>query len=105
MLTRIKGFLIITLVLISVLYGASIYEYQKQVKKVQKDNKWLKKQIINLENKDCSWLENFYYNHREDGECQCGVYERENGYIIDGDWYEYKGEYKDLFGEDGSTLQ
>lgn len=103
-MTRIKGFLIITLVLISVLYGASIYEYQKQVKKLQKDNEWLVEQILDLESKDCSWLENFYYNHI--GECQCGVYEKENGYIIDGAWYEYKGEYKELFGEDiRNTLQ
>lgn len=113
-MTRIKRYLILSVLLITCLFGAVVIRYQQKIetkdktikkqketiKKLKNKNQDLTLKVIDLkEEKDCSWLENFYYNHREDGKCQCGVYEKENGYIIDGAWYEYKGEYKELFGE------
>lgn len=99
MTTEIKACFSVVLIIIIISFTIACNNYDKEIAKQKKeikilkeDKAWLMKQILNLESKDCSWLENFYYNHKDDGQCQCGVYEAEKGYIIDGNYYEYKGE-------------
>ena len=54
---------------------------ENQIKQLKKDKEWLADQLSQAR------------------ECECGIYELEDGYIIDGAWYEYKGEYNELFEE------
>jgi cell division protein FtsB len=76
-------------------YDKEIAKQKKEIKILKADKDFLMKQIINLENKDCSLLEHYYYNHN-------GVIETEEGYIIDGAYYEYKRELtpEEQFGEE-----
>ena len=57
------------------------------------DNKY-NRDYVNLQalNKEQQHLINSYANNTLDKECECGVIEYENGYIIDGAYYEYKGD-------------
>lgn len=93
-MTKIKGYMIVILIAMSGLYVGSIFRIKDQydddlikLRKQDNDNK----AIIKEQNK----LIKSYVNKlkKECPECpECGVNPYEKGYIIDGYYYEFKGD-------------
>lgn len=87
---------LIVLVLVSIgfkNYEKEIDKQKKEIKTLKADKEWLMKQILKLQDKDCSWLENYYYNN---------ITQKDSDWIIiDGAYYEYKRELtpQEQFGE------
>lgn len=100
-MTKIKIYMVIIFIVLSVLYVASICEikdqYDEELVTLKEDLNYYIKELDakRTDNRMMGYSMEYLIdqlNGKKSIECEHGVYEYEQGYIIDGYYYEYKGE-------------